>query len=110
MSDLKMRLLANRVIGNTGEVEIEGVGTVTVRGLTRYEFAMLGKKYPEAGAEQEQETLALAMVDPPMTVAEVAEWQRSSPATEINEVATEINRLSGIGRAAEKEAYKSTGE
>lgn len=110
MSDIKARLLANRVQDNTGTVEIEGVGTVTVRGLTRYEFAMLGKRYPEPCAEQEQATLALTMIDPEMTEDDIAAWQKASPATEINKVATEVNRLSGIGRGAEKEAYKSPGE
>ncbi len=110
MTDIKARLLADRVTGNTDTVEIEGVGTVTVRGLTRFEFAMLGKKYPEAGPEQERDTLSIAMVDPEMSPAEIEAWQKASPIDEINRVAMEVNRLSGIGKAAEKEAYKSTAE
>lgn len=106
-TDLKSRLLADRVADNTGTVEIEGVGTVTVRGLTRFEFMMLNKKYGDPGPEQERETLAMCMVQPAMTVAEVEMWQKVSPATEINLVASEINRLSGIGKGADKEAYKS---
>lgn len=88
------------------DVEIPGVGTVRVRGLTRYEMQMIWKL--EAGDEvKERKNLALAMVDPPMSEAEVEAWQKSSPAGQINRVAMEVNRLSGIGRDAEKEAYKS---
>lgn len=106
-ADLKARLLADRVLDNTGTVEIDGVGTITVRGMTRFEFMMLNKKFGEPGPEQERETLAMCMIDPAMTPDDVKQWQMASPAVEINMVAAEINRLSGIGKGADKEAYKS---
>lgn len=105
--DIKARLLADRVTANTGTVEIEGVGPVTVRGLTRFEFAMLNKRHPEVGQQQEAETIAICMVDPPLTVADVEQWQKSAPAMELNTVAAKINELSGIAKGADKEAYKS---
>lgn len=108
MEDLKARLLADRVGTNAGTVEIDGVGAITVRGMTRYEFMLLNKRFTEPGPEQERETLAMCMIDPVMTVADVEQWQRVSPAVEINAVAMEINRLSGIGPGADKEAYKSS--
>jgi hypothetical protein len=98
----KSKLVANRVGLNTGEVEIEGVGTITVRGLSRYEFLVASKKYPDDNLLQERFILAAAMVDPEMTEGDVADWQKASPPAEINAVAVEVNRLSGIGKGADK--------
>lgn len=112
--DIKTRLLAERVIdeANYGKVEIEGVGTVTVRGFTRAEMMIMEKRFPGQKdlAGQERLTLAWCMIDPVMTEDEVAQWQKVSPAMEINRVSMEINRLSGITRGADKEQYKSIRE
>lgn len=96
----KKALLSDRVTGQTGTVEIEGVGEVTVRGLTRYEMILAGKIDGEL--RQEQFILSAAMVDPEMSEEEVALWQKVSPPGEINTVATKINELSGIGQGAPK--------
>ena len=102
-NDLKARLLKPRV--SEGEVELDGIGTVRVRGLSRAEVYMTQQaKGTEA---MERKILALGMVDPPMTEAEVAEWQRSSPAGEMEPVTVKIQELSGIGKAAEKQAMQS---
>ncbi len=103
----KSELTRDRVTTKTATVEIEGVGTITVRGLTRYEFAVSQKKYEDDPFAQERCTLAMAMVDPVMTEADVEAWQKASPFAEINEVAMKVNALSGIGKEAQKEAYKS---
>jgi hypothetical protein len=98
-------VLLNQTVPS-GPVDIPGIGTVTVRGMTRYEMQMLGKI--EAGDEvKERKILAMTMVDPTMSEGDVEAWQMCSPAGQINRVAMEVNRLSGIGRDAEKEAYKS---
>ena len=104
----KGKLLANRV--PQGTVKIPGVGTITVRGLSRQEMKDLEQWQGKDHMVWEQKTLALCMVDPPMTEADIAAWQAASPATEINDVAQKINELSGINRNASKEAYKSDGD
>lgn len=101
----KSALLASRL--PTGEVDIPGVGTVVVRGLSRQEMISVGEIGDQLA--QERRTLSLCMVDPRLTEDEVRQWQEASPAAEINAVAQRINELSGIGPAAAKEAYKSDG-
>lgn len=105
--DLKNALLTDRVTGNHAVVELDGVGPVTVRGLTRYEMVLAGKITNEL--EQEQFILSTAMVDPQLTRDEVATWQRVSPPGEINEVATKVNELSGIGKGASKSDVPADG-
>ena len=95
----KSALLADRVSDKTAEVEIEGVGTVTVRALSRWEMIQGGKLEDLA---QERFILSKAMVDPPMAEHDVAAWQKSSIPGEINKVATVVNQLSGIGQGADK--------
>lgn len=100
----KALLLAKRI--PTGEVSIPGVGMVIVRGLSRKEMLSAG-----GGSEPtnvtEQRVLAAGMVDPVMTVEDIAIWQECAPAMELQPVLAEINRLSGIGQESQKEAYKS---
>lgn len=105
MSDLKARLLAPRL--PEGDVEIEGVGTVRVRALTRAELLQAGRLESKGPAAMERYTLACGMVDPAMTQDDVAAWQQASPANEMNAVSERINELSGISAGAAKEAYKS---
>jgi hypothetical protein len=89
------------------EVEIKGVGTVTVRGLSRYELLLAGKGQNDDVAAMERRMLSMALVDPEMSEDDVAAWQKCSPAGEIMPIVNKINELSGVGREAQKEAYKS---
>lgn len=108
----KAQLLKVRV--PEGEVEIPDVGTVRVRGLTREE-AISARKATDSldnidGARVlvlERKMLALAMIDPALTEDEVAEWQRGSPAGELEPVVLKIQELSGMLDDAAKGAYKS---
>lgn len=96
--DLRDRLLKPRI--NEGTVDIEGVGTVRVRGLTRGEvFQAQQIKGTEA---MERKIVAMGMVDPAMNEDDVKTWQRSSPAGELDAVANKIQELSGLGKGAEK--------
>jgi hypothetical protein len=97
----KSALLADRVSDKIAEVEIEGVGTVTVRALSRFEMIQGGKLADDPMA-QERFILSRAMVDPQMGEHDVAAWQKSSIPGEINKVATVVNQLSGIGQGADK--------
>lgn len=88
------------------DVEIEGVGTVRVRGLSRIEAIHV---QAAKGAEQERRILALGMVEPALTEDEVKLWQKASPAAEIEKVAGRITVLSGLAEDSAKTAYKSDG-
>lgn len=101
----KAALFAERL--PRGEVEIPNVGTVTVRGLSRIELLLAGKLSDQGPAAMERRMLAFAMVDPEMSEGDVERWQQSAPAGEIQPIVAKVNELSGIGRDAQKEAYKS---
>lgn len=92
------------------DIEIPGRGTITVRGLSRIELLLAGKLSDEGAAAMERRMLAFAMVDPEMTEEDVKRWQNASRAGEIQPVIAKVNELSGIGKDAQKEAYKSLRE
>lgn len=101
----KETLLARRL--GQEPVEMPGLGWVMVRGLTRGELADIqGLEGPDA----ERASIAIGMVDPQLTRAEVDTWFDSNAAMEPQPVVNVINRLSGMGKAAQKEAYKSAGD
>lgn len=76
-------------------VDVDGVGEVRVRGLSRAEGARL-KDFvddPEAG---EVFVLAAGLVDPALTADEVRLWQAAATAGEVEAVTTAILELSGL--------------
>lgn len=87
------------------DVDIEGVGTVRVRGLSRME-ALLLNKIDDVEAK-ERRILVYGLVDPVLTDAEVRRWQQASVAGELEPVTRVIAELSGILPESAKEAYKS---
>lgn len=91
------------------EVPIPGLGTVTVRGLSRYELHLVNKGTDEA-AVIERRMLAHAMVDPELTVDDVEQWQRCSAAGELTLVTEAVQRLSGLGEGADKSGVPGAGE
>ena len=99
----KAKLMANRVAGRTDTFEIEGIGEIRFRALSREELITAGEISDKQGVlAYERYALSRAMVDPPMTEAEVAEWQANSPGMEINDVASKINALCGVRTGADK--------
>lgn len=103
----KRALLANRLPRE--EVEIPGVGTVTIRGLSRYELHLSGKG-TEDGALIEARMLAMAMVDPELSVDDVLEWQKQAPAGELGPVTEKLRELSGLAEGAPKSGVPGDGE
>ena len=91
--------------------DIAGVGTITFRGLSRFELLEAGRIGEQHGAAaQEKFILATCLTDPKMTEAEVAAWQRVAPAGEIQPLQKKINALSLIGKDAAKSVVQSDGE
>jgi hypothetical protein len=97
----KSALLADRVRNNTDTVEIDGVGTVTVRALSRKEMIEAGE-LSEHTLVQERYILSRAMIDPQMSEDDIAAWQAASPPGEINRVADKVNELSGLKKESAK--------
>lgn len=88
------------------DVEIEGIGTVRVRGLSRAEALSIQKVAGSGTDILERKMLALAMVSPRMTEGEVREWQEAAPAGELEPVTVKVQELSGINEDSAKAAYK----
>jgi hypothetical protein len=101
----KSQLLASRV--GTEPYEIPGVGTITIRGLSREQMHEAGKHADEGVAGMEAIMLAHGLVEPALTVDEVRQWQANSPAGEIQPIVERINVISGVAGASQKDAYKS---
>jgi len=85
------------------EVDIPGQGTVLVRALSRSQALSVKDKELDAG-ELDRRLLAMALVDPPMTKAEVRAWQEASPAGELEVVVAAVVKLSGMEVASAKQA------
>jgi hypothetical protein len=91
------------------DVDIPGVGTVRVRGLSRYEVLLAQKEQPKGVVAYERVMLRFGMVDPALTEDEATQWQKASPAGELEPVTRQIAALSGMGEGADKAQYKSHG-
>lgn len=76
------------------EVEITGVGFVTVRGLSRAEAYAL--RSIEEQASLEVRVLACGMVEPALTPEEVQTWRFAATYHEIEPVVGAILELSGL--------------
>ena len=103
---LKARLLKSRL--PEAEIDVEGVGTIRVRGLSRVEVMGVQsvKDGPGKALAIERKILAAALVDPEMTEAEVGQWQKASTAGEMEPVTDKVGELSGMAEDAAKDAYK----
>ncbi|MFG1800193.1 hypothetical protein ACGFI4_08470 [Micromonospora carbonacea] len=91
------------------DVELPGVGTVRVRGLTRGEIVEISKGVNE-GRDMEPRSLSLALVDPQLTEDEARRLIEVAPFGDVELLTTTVNELSGIAGRAAKEAYKSPRE
>jgi hypothetical protein len=101
----KAALLKRQRTDKTQEVDL-GEGTVTVRGLSRGEItrakaAAKGSREHQIDAV-ENHFIAAGLVEPEMTVAEVAEWLENAPAGDAVVVMAAIQELSGMAEGAQK--------
>ena len=86
--------------------EIEGVGTVRIRGLSRAEVIEL--QALEGGtAASDRRMVSWALIDPPLTEDEVRIWQENSAAGEIEALTLAIAALSGLDVGAAKSGVSS---
>lgn len=87
------------------DVDLPGVGTVRVRGLSQAEAHMV--EQVKGTAARERKILALGLVEPQLTEVEVGRWQAAAPSGEVTRAALKVAELSGMLEGADKEAYKS---
>lgn len=86
------------------EIDLDGVGTIRVRGLSRAEVLSCKGKQRD---ELEPVLLAMAMVDPALTEDDVHAWRQVATTEEIRVVLETVWDLSGLGEGAGKATYKS---
>jgi hypothetical protein len=97
------------------DVQVPGVGTVRVRGLSRVEVLQARKATDEATMDGprmltlERKMLAAALVDPALSEAEVGKWQAVAPAGELVPLIQAIERLSGLSDDAPKSGVAGDG-
>lgn len=89
------------------DVDVPGLGTVRVRGLSRAEGMRI--KDMKGTEAVERAIIAMGMVDPVLTEAEVGQWMKAAPAAEVEPVSLRIAELSGLLEDSAKSAYKSDG-
>lgn len=102
----KAALLTRRL--DEGEHEIEGFGTVRIRGLSRAEVLALQKLNDTA--ESDRRMVSLCLLDPVLTEDEVGIWQENSPPMEIERLTVAIRDLSGMGPGAAKSGVSGVRE
>lgn len=103
--DLKARLFKPRL--DEEELELEGVGTVRIRALSREEVAdaredNVDRKDNVDYTGYEHQLIATSMVDPELTPDEVARWARAAPAGELVKVMDRIRELSKLDEESSK--------
>lgn len=99
-------LLSPRI--GEGTVDIEGVGRFTIRAVTRaqaLEVQKIGATGDVSGSENL--LLHLGLVDPALTLDQVARWAECAPAGELQAISVAIGTISGMHDSAGKDAYKS---
>lgn len=105
MASSKADLLKGRGEGNRREIALPSGASVVVRGLTREEALGVNGEEMDA-AEAERRLVALALVDPEMSEAEVGEWQKVALAGELAPLADAILDLSGMTMEAPNRAAR----
>lgn len=90
------------------KLELPGLGTIRVRGLSRVEMLLAGKH--DTVAEVERWMLHFGIVEPALTVKEVERWQRAAPSATFQPITMLIRELSGHGEGADKSGVSEVRE
>lgn len=81
-------------------VELPGGGTVKIRALTRDEVLELDDA--ETAAERSNMIISRGLIDPALTVDDVAQWGREADAGDLTIISEEIARISRLTEGAGK--------
>lgn len=102
-------LLAETAEGGAEDFTLSSGKVVRVRGLTRAEHLWVGKG-TEDQAEMEARMLSKGLLQPPLTIAKVKQWQTTANAKVVSEISTKIQELSGFSEGAPKSDPGAAGE
>lgn len=88
--------------------------TVRVRGLSRYEWFLVGKRSSDNGNDGnvgEILMIKMGLVEPKMTDAQVTTWRkRSGAGRDIAAVSDRIRELTGVSEGADKSPVRTDGD
>ncbi len=102
--DLKALLLTPEDLDTeTTDIEIEGIGTVTVKPLDRDESYLVAQK--KTVRESEIQMVVCGMVHPPLTFDEASGLMKKRAGI-IQTITDTIAEISGMGEGARKEAIQ----
>jgi hypothetical protein len=93
---------------HTRDVDIPGVGTITIRGVTRAEAFATRSATTEQDAEVQ--LIAAAVLHPALTVADAHRWCEVASAGEVEAVVRAILQESGLNPGAQNAAFPGNGE
>lgn len=83
------------------EVNLDGVGSIRVRGLSRQETIAISEA--TIADDMENRVLAYGMLDPAMTTEQVDEWRCHASSSIIRPALDAILELSGLGPDQQRE-------
>lgn len=91
---------------SANQIETEDVNlinglTVQVKGLSRFEYMLIGNNTDDANVI-EGRLIRFGMINPKLDTDQIEHWQKNAPAGVISGVSNAIRRLSRIGEDAEK--------
>lgn len=92
----------------TEEIELEGVGTILVRELTRFEMVEVQELEDDRQA-QDTKALFFGIAEPSLSLEEVAAFRKAQGSSVCERIARKVNQLSGIGKDATKSAVSGNG-
>lgn len=82
-------------------VELDGVGQVRVRALSRTECLRI-RDLKDDQAAMERAIIALGLIEPALTDEDVAAWHEQAVPGEVDTLLTAIQSLSALGEGAAK--------
>lgn len=101
-------ILARKQAGRTEVYALaDGTGEVEIRGLTRDETLVL--RDAETLAEKDNILIHFGLVNPAMTIAEVAEWAAGETAGTLSALSQRIGEISGMSEGAGKSGVPRAG-
>lgn len=102
-------LLAETAEDGAEDITLGSGKKVRIRGLTRAEHLWIGKGTDDA-VEIEARMVSKALIQPPMTLAQVKKWQETGRSSAVSEISDHIRQMSGFGKGAAKRNPGTAGE
>ena len=100
--------LFSKVAMPTTIVELPGIGTVTVRGLTRAEVLDIQRQRNGRKADWiERQMVRIGLTDPELTDDEVEQMYAALPNGHLDRITKAIAGLSGMDKEADREAMRA---